>query len=127
MLARKKIESVLRELIGDEITDEMLDRIGVINTALNERDNELLKYGDFDGDDEEVTFRGREILEPSDVNWEAKYNALHQRYLDRFFGGDAVSEGDATVEFNTTETVDPEDSDLNIEIEDLLRKGDSYA
>lgn len=117
MVSRSKIESVLREIFGDEITDETEERIAIINRGFDERDESLRGYGDFEGDGDEVEFRGREILEPSDVNWQAKYNSLHQRYLDKFFGGNVASEGDDTVELDTTEEVDPE-----LKIEDVLMK-----
>lgn len=119
MVSSGKIESVLREMFGDEITDETEERIAIINRGFYERDEALREYGDFEGDGDEVEFRGREISEPSDVNWQAKYNSLHQRYLDKFFGGNVASEGDDTVELDTTEEVDPE-----LKIEDVLMKGE---
>lgn len=74
------------------LTDDMEKDIRDLKDELDEREGMLRKYGEWeDGEDGTVTYRERDSVPESErenyqPDWKAKYDALEQRYIDRFFG-----------------------------------------
>lgn len=92
MLSITGINKILRRIMETGgLTPAMEEDIKKLQDEFNEREGILKQYGEtFDGEDvEEYEFKGKEV-EASD-EYKSKYEELHQRYLDRFFGG--VKEG----------------------------------
>lgn len=88
MLSITAINKILRRIMETGgLTPSMEEDIKKLQDEFNEREGILKQYGEtFDGEDvEDYEFKGKEV-EASD-EYKSKYEELHQRYLDRFFGG----------------------------------------
>lgn len=120
--AMTKILKRMMETYGLDIEED----IQRIRDDFSEREGILKNYGDFPEDSEldEFEFAARET-EVIEDNYKQKYDELHQKYIDRFFGGVAPTEQPSEEQVESHEEEQTEDLKGDSEektINDLFEK-----
>lgn len=118
MRGKAGIERLLREIMETGgLTDAMEEKIKALQSEFDEREGMLRRYGEIRESDDGESAEFEEIREDSAVdntdeersehveteepiNWEARYNELQTKYLNRFFnsGSEERRDYDSTLE-----------------------------
>lgn len=134
MRSRAGIEKLLRRIMETGgLTEDMERDVKDLQDEFDEREGMLRRYGEIrDGEDgETATFEERtdstekentelesesregEVATEEPINWEARYNELQTRYLDRFFNGSSEERRDReSAEKTRDEIISNQDSDV---------------
>lgn len=114
MLTRTGANKIFRRILETGgLTPQMEEDVEKLQKHFDECETILANSGEIqDGDDiEEYEFIMKEVAESGDNEFKQKYEELHQRYLDRFFGGSKEDE-------ESEESEDSEEVEENEEIEE---------
>lgn len=91
LLTKSGVNKILRRILETGgMTEDMENDIQRIQDDFDEREGMLKNYGEvYDGEDkDEYDFVGRETTQLEETeDYKGKYEELHKKYLDRFFGG----------------------------------------
>jgi aryl-alcohol dehydrogenase-like predicted oxidoreductase len=118
MKSKKGFEEVLKTIMaGSELTEELETAINELRTFFDETNVILSKHGQvIDGEDSDYEYIENQV-EESLTDFEAKYNELRQKYIDRFFGGNPDETKEDVFEEET-----PEEDSSEKTINDLFKE-----
>lgn len=91
MLTKKGLDNILKRVMAcGELTEELENDIALVQADYDESRGILQKVGTVNESEEleSYDFVENELI-PQDNGFEQKYNEMRQKYIDRFFGGNA--------------------------------------
>lgn len=122
MLTKRGVDTLLQKVWETGgLTPDMEEDITRLRGEFDEREGMLRKFGEwYDGEDkDEFDYVPRETTNAGEGGeWEAKYNEMRERYINRFFGRDTADE---TNEEETPESNVP-DEVKDKTLDELIRK-----
>lgn len=128
LLTKTAMQTLLRGILEQSDLDETVETsVQRLQDDFNEREEILGRYGGvYDGEDtEEYEYTAKDVttVDNSEVEvYKEKYEAMRQKYLDRFFGGVDSSEIEDIKEDNGEEVREHEEPQT---FEELLTKTES--